>query len=265
MAASELDRKYDAALAAVTGPGGRIVVEQDELGRKVVANFPATLPGFFKVFCELNGAVEAVVAGAERLTFADLDAISDQLAHTLVARGVTKGDRVGIAMRNCPAWIVGYMAALKAGAIVTLINGWWQVGELAHALALTQPTLILADQLRAQRIASTNLPLNVATIAIEQPIERAFADWLGEGEGAELPDLSPEDDATILFTSGSTGEARGALSTHRAVTSGAYVYAASILTLLRILQSEGRPPVNPPRTLVGVPLFHVTGEVPLLL
>ncbi len=68
-----------------------------------------------------------------------------------------------------------------------------------------------------------------------------------------------------MFTSGSTGEAKGALSTHRAVTSGVYTYAASILTLLGILESEGRPPANPPRTLVAVPLFHVTGEVPLLL
>ena len=67
-----------------------------------------------------------MVAGDERLTFADLDRISDRLAHGLVARGIAKGDRVGIAMRNCPAWIVSYMAVLKAGAIATLLNGWWE-------------------------------------------------------------------------------------------------------------------------------------------
>ncbi len=61
--------------------------------------------------------------------------MSDRLAQALVARGIAKGDRVGIAMRNCPAWIVGYMAALKAGAIATLLNGWWQADELDHALA----------------------------------------------------------------------------------------------------------------------------------
>ncbi|HET9398174.1 MAG TPA: AMP-binding protein, partial [Sphingomicrobium sp.] len=106
MALSELDRKYDAVLAAVTGPGGRVILDKDEFGRTIVANFPSTLPLFFKTFCALYADVEAVIADDERLTFSDLDRISDRLAHGLAARGIGKGDRVGIAMRNCPAWIV---------------------------------------------------------------------------------------------------------------------------------------------------------------
>ncbi len=81
---SDLDRKYDAVLAAVTGPGGRIAIGADAEGRAIVTNFPATLPSFFKTFCALNGAVEAAVAGEERLTFADLDAWSDRVAKALV-------------------------------------------------------------------------------------------------------------------------------------------------------------------------------------
>src|SRR5215203_2630412 len=126
MALTELDRKFDAVLAAITGPGGRVVIERDERGRAIVGNFPATLPLFFKTFCALYGPVEAVIAGDERLTFGELDAISDRLAKSLVARGIGKGDRVAIAMRNCPAWIISYMAVIKAGAIATLLNGWWQ-------------------------------------------------------------------------------------------------------------------------------------------
>ena len=90
---SELDRKFDAVLAAITGPGGKLIIARDEQGRAIVDNFPATLPLFFKTFCMLNGAVEAVVAGEERLTFADLDRWSDRLAQALVARGIAKGDR----------------------------------------------------------------------------------------------------------------------------------------------------------------------------
>ena len=266
MSASDLDRKFDAVLAAVTGPGGQIVIDHDAEGRAIVTNFPATLPAFFKTFCALNGAVEAVVSGSERLTFATLDTLSDRLARGLLARGVAKGDRVGIAMRNCPAWILGYMAAVKAGAIVTLINGWWQVGELAHALALTSPRLILADDPRTQRITAADADYDVITIAVDQPLEGAFGDLLAaDADDIALPDIGPGDDATILFTSGSTGEAKGALSTHRAVTTGVYSYATSLMTLRGILESEGRPPLNPPRTLVAVPLFHVTGEVPLML
>ncbi|MCY7399187.1 MAG: acyl--CoA ligase [Sphingomonas bacterium] len=264
--ASELDRKFDAVLAAVTGPGGRIVLGADELGRTIVTNFPATLPGFFKAFCTINGAVEGVVAGDERLTFADLDAWSDRAAKALVARGIAKGDRVAIAMRNCPSWIVTYMGALKAGAVATLINGWWQTEELAHALALTEPKLVIADAQRAARIDALAGGYDVLTLPIEQHLEGALAPLLASAsDDVALPEIGPEDEATILFTSGSTGEAKGALSTHRAVTAGVYAYATSLMTMLGVLESSGTPPLNPPRTLVNVPLFHVTGEVPVLL
>jgi acyl-CoA synthetase (AMP-forming)/AMP-acid ligase II len=266
MPLTELDRKFDAVMAAVTGPGGRVVLDRDEQGRVIVGNFPATLPLFFKTFCPLSANVEAVIAGDERLTFAQLDEISDRLAHGLVARGIAKGDRVAIAMRNCPTWIVGYMAALKAGTVATLLNGWWQPHELQHALELTEPRLVLADAPRAKRIAESCNGCTVETIEIDKPVEDAFAGLLADiGGGTVLPEITPDDDATILFTSGSTGEAKGAVSTHRAVTTGVYAYATSLMVLRGILESEGRPPPNPLKTLVVVPLFHVTGEVPVML
>ena len=266
MALTDLDRKFDAVLAAVTGPGGRVILERDDEGRAIVGNFPATLPLFFKTFCMLNADVEAIIAGNERLTFAQLDALSDRLAHSLAARGIGKGDRVAIAMRNCPTWVLSYMAAIKAGAIATLLNGWWQSEELEHALQLTAPKLILADAPRAKRIAASCATCEVVTIDIDLPAEQALADMLAEASDATpLPEVAPGDDATILFTSGSTGEAKGAVSTHRAVTTGIYAYATSLMVLRGILESEGRPPLNPLKTLVVVPFFHVTGEVPVLL
>ena len=72
---SELDRKFDDMLAQVTGPGGRLIIGEDEQGRAIVSNFPATLPTFFRTFCALNAQVEAIVAGDERLSFADLDLV----------------------------------------------------------------------------------------------------------------------------------------------------------------------------------------------
>jgi long-chain acyl-CoA synthetase len=263
---SELDLQYDAVLAAVTGPGGRLIIGEDEQGRAIVTNFPATLPLFFDTFCMLNGAVEAVVAGEERLTFADLNAHATKLAHALVARGIGKGDRVAIAMRNCPAWIVSYMAALKAGAIATLVNGWWQPDELAHGLHLTEPRLVIADGPRAARIEATGLGLDIACLPADKPLDEALAPLLASaGEGTSLPEVTPEDDATILFTSGSTGAAKGAVSTHRAVTTGVYAYTLGLAVLLAIKDMAGDPPVNPPKTLVNVPLFHVTGAVPVML
>ena len=262
---SELDRRYDEELARVIGPGGRIVIARDELGRAIVTNFPATLPEFFKAFCALNAANEAVVCGEERLTFADLDRVSDRLAHGLVARGVAKGDRVGIAMRNCPSWIVSHMAILKAGGVAALLNGWWESHEMEHAIRLTEPKLIIADAPRAKRIAAKCTDYEIAALEIERNVEDAIAPLLEGSSGDEpLPQLFPEDDATILFTSGSTGEAKGALSTHRAVTTGTYAYSISLIVLKGLLESDGNPPPTP-RTLLSVPLFHVTGEVPVML
>jgi acyl-CoA synthetase (AMP-forming)/AMP-acid ligase II len=261
---SELDRRYDDELERVTGPGGRLVLDRDDHGRAIVSNFPATLPSFFRTFCALNAANEAVVAGDERFTFSDLDALSERIAHGLAARGIVKGDRVGIAMRNCPSWIISYMAAAKAGAVVTLLNGWWEAHEMQHALELTDPKLVIADPARAKRIAERCPNREVLSIAVEQPMEQALAALLG-AEESELPEVAPEDDATILFTSGSTGDAKGAVSTHRAVVTGTYSYATGLIVLLGLLTQEGRAPATPPRTLLSVPLFHVTGEVPVML
>jgi acyl-CoA synthetase (AMP-forming)/AMP-acid ligase II len=261
---SELDRRFDEELARVTAPGGRLVVAHDALGRAMVQNFPSTLPSFFSTFCALNGGNEAVVSGEERLTFAELDRLSQEIAHGLVERGVRKGDRVGIAMRNCPSWILSFMGAVKAGAIATLFNGWWESHEMEQAILLTDPRLIIADAPRARRIAERCPDRDMLALQIERPVEEAFAAIVKTG-GGPLPEVEADDDATILFTSGSTGDSKGAVSTHRAVTTGTYAYSTGLIVLLGLLTAEGRAPASPPRTLLSVPLFHVTGEVPVML
>jgi acyl-CoA synthetase (AMP-forming)/AMP-acid ligase II len=262
---SELDRRFDQTLAEVVAPGGRLVIEHDAQGRAIVANFPATLPALFRTFCSLNGEAEALVAGDERLTFADLDRVSERVAHGLVARGIGKGDRIGIAMRNCPSWVASYMGIVKAGAVATLLNGWWEAHEMEHALTRTDPKLIIADAARANRIAARCFGREILTVAIEQPVEAALAEVIGGAdESIPLPEVAAEDDATILFTSGSTGEAKGAVSTHRAVTTATYSYATGLIVLRAILEQDGKPPPTP-RTLLSVPLFHVTGEVPVMI
>jgi acyl-CoA synthetase (AMP-forming)/AMP-acid ligase II len=224
------------------------------------------LPAFFKTFAALNSQNEAIVAGDERLTYADLDRISDWLAQGLAARGVAKGDRVALAMRNCSAWIICYMAILKAGGVATLLNGWWEPLEMEHAILLTDPKLIIADPPRAKRVAERCGRYETVALQIDQPVEQAIAplmDRVGSVPAA-MPEVSPDDDATILFTSGSTGESKGALSTHRAVTTGVYAYSIGLIVLRGLLEQDGNPPPTP-RTLLSVPLFHVTGAVPVML
>ena len=262
---TELDRRFDEMLAKVTGPGGRIVLGKDAQGRAIVDNLPPTLPELFRTFSKINGDADAVIAGDERLTFADLDRISERVAHGLAGRGIGKGDRIAIAMRNCPSWIASYIGIVKAGGIATLLNGWWEPRELEHAILLTDPRLIIADALRAKRIAEKCVGRDILSVAIEQPVEQALAKLIGSGDGTALPEIGPEDDATILFTSGSTGESKGALATHRAVTAATYAYATGLIVLLGILTEDGRAPGTQSRTLLSVPLFHVTGEVPVMI
>ena len=125
--------------------------------------------------------------------------------------------------------------------------------------------MIIADEARGERLEAGGCTVPLVSLAVDRPIGEALEPLLRDEAEVELPQVAPGDPATLLFTSGSTGEAKAALSTHRAVTTGVYVFALGLMTLKYILESEGRPPANPPRTLVNVPLFHVTGEVPVML
>ena len=107
-----------------------------------------------------------------------------------------------------------------------MLNGWWESHELEHALRLAEPKLVIADAPARQADRGDLRRLRGAVRSqIEQPVEQALAELLDGRTAAALPEIAPEDDATILFTSGSTGEAKGALSTHRAVTTATYAYA----------------------------------------
>src|SRR5205085_5539411 len=109
--------------------------------------------------------------------------------------GVRKGDRVAIAMRNCPAWILCYMAVVKAGGIATLINGWWQPEEMRHGMALAVPELILADAARAKRLEAGGCMIPTVALPVELPLDGALEPLLARTEEADLPDILPEDDA----------------------------------------------------------------------
>ena len=263
---SALDQAYEKVLEAASGPGGRLVLGENEQGRAIVANFPPTLPVMFKMFAQLYGPHAFIVTDEEEISYAALDALTDRLAVALVARGITKGDRVAIAMRNCPAWIATYMAVLKAGGIATLINGWWQGEELRHAMELTEPKLVVADGARAKLVEGLGIDTDLVALDIRAALETALAPLLDKAEdGIDLPQVMPGDDATILFTSGSTGKAKGAVSTHHAVVQGTYTYVTSLMVLRGVLESQGNPVPEQMRALVSVPLFHVTGEVPVML
>lgn len=271
---SALDGMITAALDQMTGPGGPFAVGVHDAGGitlPIITNAPATLPDYITACCEKHGDATFLVDGEERLSFTDVHRLSVEVAAALLAvHGVKKGDRIGIAMRNAPAWIISYIAALMAGGTAVLLNGWWQGPELAAGIADAGCSLVIADGPRVKRLAEHGgagaatlicLDLNQSTKASLAPLVTGLAD---SGTVA-MPSLSGDDVATILFTSGSTGQSKGAWSTHRAVVQATYSYIIQTLTVVHILTAAGNAPVGQPSTLLNLPLFHVTGEVPVFL
>src|SRR3546814_12513814 len=120
----------------------------------------------------------ACIPGGWRLAFAEHNEEATLLAHALASGfGIHKGDRVAIAMRKAPSWIVCYMAVLKAGAVAVLVNGWWQADELRHALELTEPKLVIADSPRAQGIEETGHDPQQITLPPTRPLTERLATY----------------------------------------------------------------------------------------
>ncbi|MES1973009.1 MAG: class I adenylate-forming enzyme family protein [Pseudomonadota bacterium] len=266
---TELDRRMDEGLAMLTGPGAPLALGSIALNGvdlPLIAAVPPALPHYFAHYAAEHADKTFLVAGEERLTFAQVHAEAEKVARSLVGEGLQTGERVGIAMRNSPSWITLYMGITMAGGVACLLNGWWQPPELAEAIADVGCTLVFADPPRARRLAAIE-GLSVPVVEIDDllPLAQAMHVVTHSWPRVPLPVLTADDNATILFTSGSTGQSKGALSDHRAVLQAVFNYLAQALVMFGIATQDGKPPEGQPATLLNVPLFHVTAEVPVFL
>ena len=264
---------YDQAAAQVTAPGERYETTTVEVAGVEYTAFkgaPANLRELFDL-TRLYDQTEFLVYEDERYTFAEVYAAADGLAAALVERyGVAKGDRVAIAMRNYPEWIITYLGALSAGAVVVSMNAWWTPDELDFGLEDSGTKVLVADAERVDRTRASAQRLGIATVGVRLDAQdRAGVDrWedvVVPGATYDRPEIDPDDDATILYTSGTTGRPKGAVSTHRAVVQALMGFGCkgAIDAVLRPDEAVGR--TGPPVFILIVPLFHVTGNVPVLL
>jgi long-chain acyl-CoA synthetase len=268
-----LDQMIQDGIDAVVGDGKMFQIGSHEcrgVTMPIIANAPPSLPFYFAHFCAVHGDATFIVDGEERLSFAEVYARAKDVAVALVEGfGVEKGDRIGIAMRNAPSWVVTYMGALMAGGVATLLNGWWQGPELAAGIRDAGCKLVLADEPRAKRLAAISEGHGAEVVALDvaAPIAEAIRPITARSGSASaaLPMVLGDDIATILFTSGSTGQSKGAFSTHRGVVQGTFNYIAQTAAIVHVLTQVGNPPEGQASTLLNVPLFHVTGEVPVFL
>lgn len=268
---SELDNALNNAVARLTAPGAPLETELFDRGGwsvPMIKGAPPSLAHYIEMYTAAHGAVDFLVDGEIRLSFAEVGRAARHVAGGLVGGlGVAKGDRIGIAARNSTNWIIAYLGVLMAGGCATLLNGWWTGEELAEGIELAECRFILADAQRAKRLDGQTYPGELILFEHDCHYEQGLANLLSRGGGADtaLPELTGSDLATILFTSGSTGQSKGAVSDHLGVVQGTYSYIAQTLTVLTVLTERGEAPASQPCSLVNVPLFHVTGEVPLFL
>ena len=270
---SQLDLDLERAFGRHYTAGGLLETAPFHVARfgvdmPLLVQSPPALPQYLAHFCATNADKEFIVDGPLRLTFAQAYAAAREAAVGLVAgHGVQKGDFVGIAARNSANWIIAYMAVLMAGGCATLLNGWWQGGELAEGIRLGPCKLLIADEGRARRLDGHDHGAKILALLHDCPPSQGLAALTANGGGAEtpLPEVTGDDRATMLFTSGSTGQSKGAWSDHRGVVQGTMNYLAQSIAVLGLMEERGALPSSQPTALVNVPLFHVTGEVPLLL
>jgi len=261
-------------LEKLTRPGEICEIEPMSLGgvpTRCWKNIPPSMPALIEA-SRGHGDRDFIVYGDERLSYEQHYRRVAALAHRLIDEyGVRKGDRVAIAMRNYPEWPIAFWASVAVGAIAVPLNAWWTSRELAYGLRDSGAKVAFVDDKRLERIRDIEEDLPLAHIIAARCTTRpegvadVAACFEGIPQDISLPDINllPDDDATIFYTSGTTGFPKGTLGTHRNFCSvlGALTFngARTVLRLGGRVEDLAAMQAIPQAALMTVPLFHVTG------
>ena len=250
------------ARARVLGPGGPFeVVTETVLGEavEVFATRHRSLRDLLAASAVL-GERGYLTMNGRTISFAEhLDLVAATAAALRDDHGIGPGDRVAVLAANCPEYAITVWATISLGAIVAAYNGWWTPDEIEYATELCEPSLLIGDARRLERLAG----LDPAVPVIE--IESRFATLTGRaGTGLTLPvqPIAEDDPALILFTSGTTGRPKGAVCSHRGLVGFVQqnLCNGAIRTAAAIEATGEAPPTPPPLvTLMTSPMFHVSG------
>jgi acyl-CoA synthetase (AMP-forming)/AMP-acid ligase II len=247
--------------AQLLAPGAPFeLAEEDVLGERVrvFANRARSLRDVLLRAREFAGAEYMVFRDDEqerRYTFGDHEKLVASAAAALSDRfDIGPGDRVAILAANCPEWIISFWATVSLGAICAGLNGWWTEDEIRYAVGHSKPKVLIADRKRAARITGD---LGVPLLIVEDD----FDDLLAAYPTAGLPTqpIAEYDPAIILYTSGTTGRAKGVVHTHGNVTNMLMVSFFHGARLMMANPKQAELPQLANSILVTSPLFHVSG------
>ena len=269
-----------ALVKALTAPGQEFeLVEQDVNGIpwRVYKNGPRSMREVALATAQF-GDRTFLVYGEERWTYAEQARIANGLARCLQDEyGLQKGDRVAVAMRNYPEWATMTLATQMLGLVLVPLNAWWTADELRYAIGDAGVKLIVADGERAAMLApditeTDGIPLVEVRASAPTPGTRQWTDLLSSLDPqATAPEVEvlPEDIATILYTSGTTGRPKGAVGTHRNhitnLRNMQLTAAASAIIANGGTMPEPDPDAPQPGALCTFALFHIAGVSTLWL
>ncbi|MCG3168695.1 MAG: Long-chain-fatty-acid--CoA ligase FadD13 [Pseudomonadales bacterium] len=270
---STIKAEYDQAVARITAPGAPFELEQatiDGVSYRVYRNAPRNLA---RIHAEAlaHGEREFLVYEGERWSFAALLGQGARIAHALGdGLGIRPGDRVAIAMRNYPEWMSAFVGITTLGAVAVPLNSWGQARELAFALEDSGARAVFCDRQRAGLLAA-HLAQSALPAIVARPGDgtlpagtQSLDSFIAAHTDTTLPcaDVDPEAPALMMYTSGTTGAPKGALSTQRAVCQSILNFECQAMASAMInpeaigaMMRKGYPPTQ----MLTVPLFHVSG------
>jgi long-chain acyl-CoA synthetase len=262
----------DEAVRALTAAGAPFELDEmtvDGVPWRVFKHAPASLRDVFATSAA-HGDKDFLVYGEERLTYGEHFGLVAALARRLADQhGVGKGDRVAIGMRNYPEWVTSFWATMSLGAIAVPLNAWWTGPELAYAIRDSGSRVLIVDGERLERLGAGlgDLPVDgVIACRLRGEAPPDVVVWeqlrgaLVESGITALPDVEivPDDPATIMYTSGTTGEPKGALATHRNHCTNIMntLFLGAVALTMAGPAGDAAPP---PASLQVFPFFHIGG------
>lgn len=257
----------------ITAAGGSFEVikkNRNDIEYTAFKNLPTNLTAMYQAAADAHADKDFIIFNEERHSFASLLEQANAFAHLLQQQyGIKKGDKVAIAMRNYPEWIVAFMGITMLGAVAVPLNAWLQKSEFVQVIEHSESVLLITDDKRFNLLSSWLEQQGFATI-----VARPSKDQVGLSNFVDLltpylsspsinADVSGDDIATIFYTSGSTGMPKGAVSTHESILTAINTWLM-LGTAAGIANGTGGSAqagisAFAPAALMTVPLFHVTG------
>ena len=266
------------AWTELTAPGQMFEVETIEVRGAPMLNYSVAPPSLREVWLGTAAYAdrEYLIYQEERCSYSQAHEFTASIANWLSQQGVQPGDKVAIAMRNYPEWMLAYWAITSMGAVAVGMNAWWVPHEMQYALADSAPKVMICDRerlLRFEEIRGQFPGIIVTAVRMEDEVPDYVTDWMEVLNTApSMPEVTidPDDDASVFYTSGTTGQPKGAQLTHRGCVANLLNIAFST-AVQDLAKAKARPesaattdakaaPAAVRIALVATPLFHVTGN-----